>query len=77
VHWTERLPGNYASSPLFADGKIYFCSREGETTVVRPGVKFERLAVNKLDGGFLASPAAVGNSLLVRTDKAIYRLEQR
>lgn len=77
VHWTERLPGNYCASPLFADGKIYFWSREGETTVVQPGTTFEKLAANKLDGSFMASPAAVGAGLIVRTDKALYRIENR
>ncbi|HSH94792.1 MAG TPA: PQQ-binding-like beta-propeller repeat protein, partial [Roseimicrobium sp.] len=43
-HYRERLGGNYSSSPTFADGRIYVSSREGLTTVVKPGIKFEVLA---------------------------------
>lgn len=76
VHWTERLAGNYSSSPLFADGHIYFCSREGETTVIEPGTSFRVVGSGKLDGQIMASPAAVGRALYLRTDKALYRLER-
>ncbi len=75
LHWTERIAGNYAASPLLADGKIYLSSREGETTVLEPGRTFRRLGSGKLDGAILASPAAVGNALYFRTDKALYRVE--
>lgn len=74
VHWTERLPGNYAASPLFADDKIYFANRDGLTTAIRPGASFEQLGSGQLDGAILASPAAVGDALYIRTDKALYRV---
>lgn len=76
VVWTHRLQGNFAASPLFADGKLLFCSREGKTFVVKPGPKFELLATNQLDGAHLASPVAVGESLYLRTDKALYCIRQ-
>ena len=72
--YRERLGGNHCASPLFADGHIYLCDREGGTTVIEPGRQFRRLAVNKLPGQIMASPAAVADSLYVRTDKALYRL---
>jgi outer membrane protein assembly factor BamB len=75
VHWTERLPGNYAASPLLADGKIYIANRDGETTVLEPGKTFRKLGLGKLEGQILASPAAVGQALYIRTDKALYRVE--
>ncbi|MCA9218997.1 MAG: PQQ-binding-like beta-propeller repeat protein [Planctomycetales bacterium] len=77
VHWTERLPGNYSSSPLFADGKIYISNRDGQTTVLAPGREFQQLAVNQLDGAIMASPAAVGDSLYVRTEGSLYRIAKR
>lgn len=74
VNWTERIPGNYSSSPLFAAGHIYCSNREGETTVLLPGKKFQIVGSGKLDGQIMASPAAVGRALYVRTDKALYQL---
>jgi outer membrane protein assembly factor BamB len=75
MHWTERLPGNYAASPLFADGKIFFCSRDGDTVVIEPGPTYRQLAASKLDGQILASPAAIKDAIYLRTDKALYRIE--
>jgi sugar lactone lactonase YvrE/enterochelin esterase-like enzyme len=74
--WSERLGGNFSSSPLAADGRIYVGNREGKTFVLRPGVAFELLATNELDGGIFATPAAVGRGLYLRTEKALYRLEK-
>lgn len=74
VNWIERIPGNYSSSPLFAAGHIYCSNREGETTVLLPGKKFQTVGSGKLDGQIMASPAAIGRALYVRTDKALYQL---
>ena len=72
--WTNRLGGNFSASPIYADGKIYFCSEEGLTSIVIPSDEFKKLAENQLDGAFMASPLAVGNSLVVRTEAALYRI---
>ncbi|MBI5758124.1 MAG: PQQ-binding-like beta-propeller repeat protein [Planctomycetales bacterium] len=73
--WTERVGGNFSSSPLFADGRIYISSEEGLTHVLKPGRKFESLAKNQLDGRILASPAVVDHAIYLRTDKSLYRIE--
>jgi len=76
VHWQERLGGNHAASPLHADGKLYFFSREGVTTVLEPGVRFSPIGSNQLDGEHKASAVAIGPELYLRTDQALYRIEQ-
>lgn len=75
-HYSERLGGNFCSSPLLADGRIYVGNREGQTFVIKPGKTFELLATNTLDGQIMASPAALDRALYVRTDKAMYRIEK-
>ncbi len=75
AHWTERIGKHFWASPLYADGRIYFFDRDGTTTVVAAASKYQRLAINKLDGEMLATAAAVDNALVLRTDKALYRLE--
>jgi outer membrane protein assembly factor BamB len=77
VVWSERLGGNFSSSPLAADGRIYVGNRDGATFVIKPGRTFELVATNRLDGQIFATPAAVGRALYLRTDEALYRLEQR
>ena len=71
-----RLGGNVSSSPLFADGRIYVGNRDGDTFVIDPEAKPEPavIATNHLDGRIFATPAAVGDSMYLRTDTALYRL---
>ena len=76
-HWQERLNGNFSASPTFADGRIYLLDEEGTTTVIAPGRKFESLAVNKLEGRTLATPAMVDSAIFLRTDTHLYRIETK
>ncbi len=75
--WRERLDGEYSASPILAAGRLYFCSRDGLTSVIRPGETFELLGENRLDEGFMASPAVVGDALILRTRTHVYRIEQQ
>ena len=75
--WTQRLGGNFSSSPLFADGVIYLSNRDGETFVLQPGRDFTLKATNQLEGSIMASPVAIGSSLLLRTEHAVYRIGGR
>ncbi len=74
-HYRERLGGSHSASPLFVDGKILISSREGETCVVAPGTSFQLIARNRLPGKLMASPIASGDSLYLRTDTALYRIQ--
>ncbi len=75
VVWSERIGGKYAGSPIYADGRLYFFSQDGSTTVLKPGRTFQVLTSNKLDAGFMASPAADGKALFLRTKTHLYRVE--
>jgi outer membrane protein assembly factor BamB len=76
VVWSERLGGNFSSSPFCADGRIYAGNRDGATFVIKPGRAFELIATNRLDGQIFATPAAVGRAIYLRTDEALYKLER-
>lgn len=73
--WRERVQGNYSASPIYAEGRIYFCSEEGKTTIVEASRTFKKLAENTLADGFMASPAVVDNALYLRTRTHLYRIE--
>ena len=77
VIWTHRMGGNYSASPLAAAGRIYFSNREGDTTVIQPGKEYKELAVNKLEGQHMASPAVLDDTLLLRTSTHLYRITSR
>ena len=70
--WKGRLDGDYWASPLYADGKIYFFSREGNVSVISAGREFKLLAKNELNEGFVASPAIAGNTIIVRSQTHLY-----
>jgi outer membrane protein assembly factor BamB len=73
-YWQVRLGGNHSASPIYADGRIYFLSEEGESVVIAPGKEFKALAKNQLDGPTLASMAVSGGSIFVRSQTHLYRL---
>jgi len=73
-NWQVRLGGNYSASPIYADGRIYFLSEEGESVVIAPGKEFKALAKNQLDGPTLASMAVSNGSIFVRSQTHLYRL---
>jgi outer membrane protein assembly factor BamB len=75
--WRQRIPGNYSASPVLAGGRIYFLNEEGEATVIAPGPDFQKVASNKLEGRFFASPAISSGAMFLRSDTHVYRLENK
>jgi outer membrane protein assembly factor BamB len=58
---------SFASSPVAADGRIYFASETGEVLVLRAGPEYELLATNTMDEVVMATPAISDGLLVVRT----------
>lgn len=76
VVWRQRLEGDYSSSMLYADGRIHCFNRDAAATLIEPGRTCKVLAVNRLEGQMMASPAVIGRALLLRTEKHLYRIEK-
>ena len=76
-YWRQRLGESYSASPIYAEGRIYFTSEGGETTVIAHGKTFQKLAANQLDGRFLASIAVSSGAFFLRSDKYLYRIEKQ
>ncbi len=74
IVWQERIEGNYSSSPLYADGKLYVSNREGKTTIFAPGKSYAEVATNTLEGAIMASPVALDGLLLLRSPTHLYRV---
>jgi outer membrane protein assembly factor BamB len=69
-HYQERIArdsGNFSGSPVAAAGRVYLPSEDGAVFVVRAGARFELLARNDMREMLLATPAIVGDQILVRT----------
>ena len=74
--WKKRIGGLHSSSVLYASGRIHFFDEEGLATIIQPGDTLEVLARNKLDDGFMASPAVAAGALFLRTTTHLYRIQE-
>lgn len=73
--WQQRIPGTYRASPVYAQGRIYFASLDGDVTVIAADRTYKALATNRLENGFQASPAIHGNALILRSTAHLYCFE--
>lgn len=74
--WKKRVAGKYSASPLSVGDRIYLFNENAVSTVIRAANPFEILASNALtDEQLMASPAAIGGSLFVRTEEHLYRID--
>jgi outer membrane protein assembly factor BamB len=69
--------GAFTSSPWAYNGKIFCLDEEGRTFVIRAGEKYELLRTNDLGEMAQATPAIVGDRLLVRTETKLYSLREK
>ncbi|MCY3778007.1 MAG: PQQ-binding-like beta-propeller repeat protein, partial [Candidatus Aminicenantes bacterium] len=74
--WKERIGGLHSSSVLYASRRIHFFDEDGVATIIQPGDALEILARNKLDDGFMASPAVSDGALFLRTKTHLYRIQE-
>lgn len=72
--WQKRFNGEFAASPILADNKLFFANRDGLVYVIAPSDSFQLLATNRLEGAVMATPAAVDDRILIRTETAIYSI---
>jgi outer membrane protein assembly factor BamB len=75
IYQDERInaPDDYWSSPVAAAGRVYFASEKGTVTVIDATADTPTiLAQNKLNEQILATPALIDQTILIRTDKALY-----
>lgn len=69
----EAIAG-YSSSPVAADGKVYFANEEGKTSVLMARGDWEVLSTGDFGEGIFATPALSGGRVYLRTDAALYCL---
>jgi len=72
VLWRERLDPKYSASPVWAEGRIYFLSEKGTTTVIQAGPEFKVIARNELDEKCCASPAISQKQIFIRSEHNLF-----
>lgn len=75
VYFERTHSTQHRVSPLYADGHIYFCAKDGVCTVVKAGREFEVIASNDMNGEpITASPVVANGTLYIRTYDALYAI---
>lgn len=70
----DRVPGqgNYYSSPVAGDGKIYLANQRGRVTVVQAGRDWRVLSRGDFEEDIYATPALADGRIYVRTAGHLY-----
>jgi outer membrane protein assembly factor BamB len=67
-----KAPGAYMASPVYANGYIYLIGHNGKITIVKSGDKLDIISRSDLKEKVIASPVALSNTFLIRTESALY-----
>jgi outer membrane protein assembly factor BamB len=76
VYRSRVAPGAaaFTASPWAYNGKVFVLGEEGTTYVIEAGEEYRLLGDNQLDEWAMASPAIVGDRLLIRTQSRLYSI---
>jgi outer membrane protein assembly factor BamB len=73
--YQERIDDRFSASPIASGDRIYVSGESGVTYILKASEDFEVLAKNDLSSPILASPAVVGNDLILRTQEELVRVQ--
>jgi len=65
--WQEKPAGKFFCSPVWADGRLYCITMDGDVVVIRAAETYELLAINLLGETSHATPAIAGGRMYLRT----------
>jgi len=79
LYQAERMdaPGDYYSSAIGADSRIYVASQKGTLVVLDAGDSFRVLARNQIGEPIFATPAVLDGRIYLRTAKYLYAFGER
>ncbi len=70
--WQKRQEGAYSASPLFAEGRIYFFSEEGQSVVIAPEREYKELALEQARRKFHGVAGRLGKCAYTCAPRRIY-----
>lgn len=74
LQWRERVGGEFYSSPIWIEGRLYCISKRGEVVVLSASREFEVLARTDLGEKTFATPAIADGVMYLRTQSRLYSL---
>lgn len=72
--WSQHLKSNYNASPVYENGIVWLFSVKGEILAIKAGRKFDILSQDQTDSGIWATPALVRHSMILRSEKYLYKI---
>ena len=76
VYYKRTYTGQHRTSPMYADGHIYFGSNDGHFTVVKAGKEFEIVSTIEMDEAITASAIVSNGTLYIRSYAALYAIKK-
>ena len=77
VYKNRTYTGQHRSSPMYADGHIYFGSNDGHVTVVKAGRDFEIVSTIEMGEAITASAIVSNGTLYIRSYEALYAIKNK
>ena len=77
VYKNRTYTGQHRSSPMSADGHIYFGSNDGHFTVVKAGRDFEIVSTIEMGEAITASAIVSNGTLYIRSYEALYAIKNK
>ena len=75
IYWMERVASSCSPSMLHAVGNIFLSDENGKTFIFKAQSQYNLIATNDLNERMLASPVPYQKSLLIRTEKNLWRID--
>ena len=76
LYMERTYTGPHRSSPMYADGHIYFGSNDGHFTVVRAGREFQLVNTIEMGEAITASAIVSNGTLYIRSYEALYAIKK-
>ena len=74
IVWQQRIGGNFYSSPICVDGRIYCIDLDGVMVVIAAADKYEELSRVTLGHPTSATPAVSDGIMFIRTESHVFSL---
>ena len=76
LYLERTYSGQHRSSPMYADGHIYFGSNDGHFSVVRAGREFKLVSTMEMGEAITASAIVSNGTLYIRSYEALYAIKK-
>lgn len=69
--------GAFSSSPVAADGKLYFANEDGDVFVVKVGSEYQLLSRNPIGEVVMATPAISNGMIIIRGQNHVFAIAEK